>query len=145
MVNYLCCYTSVFDYCEDTVLYRLGIIRRECHWAPQESYHGAPRPIEKLKDLDNLKFATTEKTLFMGFLFSEFEERDVGSEIDRLFEHSQSLTVPVEGEYFRDTDAGSPICDFPQQRPGSTRLRLTQSGSDYDREVLCPLQVPTTP
>ena len=47
-----------------------------------------------------------------------------------LSQHSQRLTVPVEGGYSSGVAMGSSKSDFPWQRPGSTLLPMVLSGSD---------------
>ena len=45
---------------------------REWHWAPQGPYPMAPHPIGNLKGLNNLKFDTTDNTVFVGLSFLAF-------------------------------------------------------------------------
>ena len=50
---------------------------------------------------NELKFATTDKTVFVRFVFSEFYK--TGSEIDVLVWLGQALTTPIEAPRFLGT------------------------------------------
>ena len=86
------------------------------------------RPTENLKGLTNIRFATTNKTVFVGFILKKTSGIDLPAHERGGSPASQSLTAAVKGGYFPGAAAGSRIWDLPWQRQGSSHLPVAQPG-----------------